>query len=177
MQLAGLKRLLSLFVISLILISAAVGCTGTKKSVEIMAPPPEPLTCSQVLADGVENYSSGQIAEVLDQAWLNTNEACWRKVVRASLEKGQDLPMHHLARAVHLFNHRRTETVFAKAVHAYFMGMVDGKAMYKEADQRLMKAWMGYEIRNARSKNDPGLVSAKQVCRRLDASLYERLFF
>ena len=165
---------LGLLLVVLLLLNQ--GCLGQQSTVKLMSEQDVPIICSQVQGMDLNTISDQDLIFVLDNTWYENENACWQAVVKKALEQDRQIPMMHLARAIHAFNSNTNKKWFSKAAYQYFTGIVQGKASYQDKDKNLMKAWMGFEIQEAQSKYDDRLTQAKRVCQRLDYDLYRRLF-
>lgn len=165
---------LSLFLVMILFV--AQGCLGKTQTVELMQAPKQPVSCSRALSMGQDEISNDDLALILDRALFENEQPCWKRLMKKSLVQGRSIPMNHLAKAVHAFNANESENEFSLAVHAYFLGIARGGKPYRENDQRLMKAYVGFEIKKAKTKQDERLKRAMRVCKRLDTDLYEKFF-
>lgn len=165
-----------IFLFLVVILFVAQGCLGKKETVDLIPALKQPVSCSQALSMGPDAISGDDLALILDRALLENDLSCWKRLVKTSLGQGRPVPMNHLAKAVHAFNANETENEFSLATHAYFLGIAKGYKPYRENDQRLMKAYVGFEIKRAKTKHDTRLKRAMHVCKRLDTDLYRKFF-
>ncbi|SDU57098.1 hypothetical protein [Desulfobacula phenolica] len=168
------RILLALFLV--IILFVAQGCLGKTQTVELMQTPKQTISCSQALSMGQNEIAGDELALVLDQALFENNLPCWKRLMKKSLIQSRPIPMNHLAKAVHEFNANESENEFSLATYTYFLGIIRGGKSYRENDQRLMKAYVGFEIKKAKTKHDARLKRAMRVCKRLDTDLYRKFF-
>lgn len=170
------KNKIRLVLIFLVLLVIGQGCLGQQQTVELIETPVEPITCSKVRVDGLDSVSNNQLVQTLDRALYENDFTCWKSIIKTALIEGRDLPLNHLAKAVHAFNTNQTKDIFSIATHQYFLQIVKGNAQYQNKDRNLLKAWISFEIRQAKTQNDANLKKAKRVCQRLDRPLYNKFF-
>lgn len=168
-----------LFRILTIIVALAVvsGCVGKKKPVPLLPAPPPRLTCNQAVFMDVREIPDADFAEILDQAETGDDfETCWKGLMVQALEADRDIPMRHLARAVHFFNRQDTKPAFYLAAFQYFSKIVKGQGAYTDPQQQLLVQYLHLAIRDARTKNDRTLKKAMLVCSRLDPDMYDKFF-
>jgi len=165
---------ITLFLVALLFF--AQGCLGKKETVQLMPAPEKPVSCSQALAMGPDKISNKDLGLILDRALIENDKSCWKSLVKKSLDQDLYIPMRHLAKAIHAFNANESEDEFSLAIHRYFLEITRGKRAYQKKDQSLMKAYVSFEIKRAKTKNDDRLKKAKLVCKRLDNELYRKFF-
>ena len=171
-----LRRTIKITLFLAVLLFVAQGCLGKKETVKLMPIPENRVSCSQALSMGLDGISNNDLGLILDQALLDNDQSCWKQLVQKSLNQDRNIPMTHLARAVHAFNANKSEKEFSLATHMYFLEIVRGGRAYQKQDQNLMKAYVSFEIKRAKTKNDNRLKRAKLVCKRLDNDLYRKFF-
>ena len=165
---------ITLFLVVVLFLSQ--GCMSSKKTVQLMPAPEKSVTCSQALAMGPDEILNDDLGLILDQALIENDKSCWKRLVKTALEQDSYIPMRHLAKAVHAFNANESENEFSLSIHRYFLEITRGKGTYQGKDQNLMKAYVSFEIKRAQTKNDDRLKKAKLVCKRLDNDLYKKFF-
>ena len=164
----------ALFLVMLLFI--AQGCLGTNQTVKLMEGPEQVVSCSQAQAMDLNEIAYDDLVMVLEKAGFDNELTCWKQLMKKSLIQDRSLPLNHLAKAVHVFNANESENEFSLATHAYFFKIARDNGIYREKDQRLMKAYVSFEIKRAKTKNDDRLKKAKLVCKRLDNDLYRKFF-
>ena len=159
-----------------VLLFMTQGCLGKKETVKLMSAPENRVSCNQALSMGLDGISNNDLGVILDRELLENDQSCWKQLVLKSLDQDRNIPMLHIARAVHAFNTNKSENEFSLATHMYFLEIVRGGRAYQKQDQDLMKAYMSFEIKRAKTKNDNRLKRAKLICKRLDNDLYRKFF-
>lgn len=161
----------------LVVLLALQGCVGSKTTVEMMPAPESAPVCSEILTGGLEGVSDHDLAQALDSASGGMEmDRCWKPVMKRALMQNREIPMRHLAKAVHVFNRNGTREYFSAAVYQYLRGVVNGKGVYRAAEQHLLEEYLRFSIKNARTRHDPALEKARLVCSRLDPQMYDRFF-
>jgi len=171
-----MKGKLMMFLFLSVILSMTQGCLTKSPKLRIVEMSEAPLTCRRVLAMGPGSASEGQLVQVLDRAWRMGENDCWQNLMAALLKSDREIPVPHLARAVHRFNKNRTRDLFSKATFRYLEGFVLNRHDYGVPQKHLLQAYAGFEIRRAGSKDDPALKQARLLCSRLDPDLYEKMF-
>jgi predicted XRE-type DNA-binding protein len=87
------------------------------------------------------------------------------------VKQGRNVPVRHLANAVHVFNRHETRELFHLAAFAYFTRLVKGQGVYAGARQQLLARYMSVTISQVESREDPNLSRAMVVCSRLGNEL------
>jgi hypothetical protein len=155
------------------LVSAGSGCVGTKRAAVVDTA----VTCSEALRYGLQNYPDTEIEMFLDKAEANGDmEGCWIPVITRSLDENRDIPKRHLVTAVKVFNKRRYEAVFHKAIYRYFAALSKQPDTYGSVERQILEDYCSYLINRAASRRNENLNNAKLLCKRLDRDLYTRLF-
>jgi len=155
------------------LMSAGSGCVGTKR----MAVVDTAVTCSEALRYGLQNYSDSEVEIFLDEGEANGDmDGCWIPVITHSLDENRDIPKRHLVQAVKVFNKRRYEDVFHKAMYRYFAALSKQPNTYGPVDRQVLEEYCSYLINRVASSRNENLNNAKLLCKRLDRDLYARLF-
>jgi hypothetical protein len=158
---------------ALLLALAGGGCMSNHKAV-VVAPEP---TCEEALATGVEGFSDHEVARFLDSALSeDRTSGCWSPLMEACLNQNREIPHRHLAEAVKVFNKRRYEKLFHKAVYRYLADIAKGEAPYRPEDRLLLESYCSLLINSAHTAQDRNLGQAQVLCRQLDAGLYSRFF-
>ena len=140
---------------------------------------PPPLTCSDLLQSSFSMAGDEEIKTILDEAKDKDQMECWVPLVKKCLDKKRDIPHRHVTYAVKTFNKKKDELYFHKAVLRYFLDMIRAgtKIKYRpDIDRPFLKAYCHYAITRATTQQDPILLQAKDICRRLDPYLYEHFF-
>lgn len=152
-------------------------CVNSGPKVELMKGPEAQITCDQA-----QNMDTRQIPEddfymILDQAAAGHRfEACWKDTMARSLEQGRNIPVKHLALAVHEFNRRQTQDVFFLVAYQYFTKIIQGQERYGHNQKALLNQYVSLAITKADNKQEMNLKKAMLVCERLDQEMYNKLF-
>jgi len=163
-------RLIAAIFLSMLILG---GCTSSRNAVVIGSGP----TCEEALSTGLQGYSDGEVAGILDNALAEGRvPECWMPGMEFCLNENRDIPHRHLAEAVKVFNRRRYEPLFHKAVYRYLAEIEKGNAPYRPEDRLLLESYCRVIINRAHSLRDKNLGQAQLLCRRLDEGLYERFF-
>jgi len=166
----------SIFLVGCIIIGVS-SCATTPKTVVPASPPP---TCEERLSDFVlSEFGEEEIAEFLDDTYSSKKETCWLPMIKKSLNGDKEIPYRHLKRAVKEFNQKQYGEYFQEAVYRYFQAIIfkkEGAISYGEADKRFLEAYVRYAIHHSKSKESPMLIRAKNICKRLDPDIYNRIF-
>ena len=149
------------------------GCISAQKDTAVS---PQQV-CSETLAEGLSSLTDSELSGLLnDTDDGNGLDDCWILLVKASLDEGRDIPRKHLVKAVKIFNRRQHEQYFHKTLYRYFTVITENPDSYRPEDRKLLYSYCSYLINNAESSHDKYLRLTKQFCRKLDRSLYTRLF-
>ena len=167
------KSIIVLMCLGLLAASGIVGCTYSKRAAIIL---PEP-TCSEAASKGIHHLSNNELVRLLNRSENDESlSGCWIPLMKAGLDANRDLPGHHLKKAIKVFNQRRYETYFHKAIYRYYADLINRPDRYDENNRALLESYFSYLINTAESSRDEHLVHAKLICRKLDGNLYARLF-
>ena len=148
------------------------GCFGAKRVVVMHQP-----TCSQALIVGLHHYSDEEISTLLDKAVAeNDTQGCFIPLITHSLNENRHIDRRHLTEAVKIFNQRRYNTLFHKAMYRYFAELAKYPESYRPQDRTLLETYLSHLINTAENSADEQLAQAKLLCRTLDSHLYARLF-
>jgi len=161
--------------LAVVLISTAafIGCAGTKR-VAVVKPQP---SCSEAVRSDLQSISDNELVLLLNESQSEGGQDdCWIALVKLGLDNNRDIPRTHLAEAVKIFNQREHEAHFHKAVYRYLADLSKNPSKFRAEDQRLLQAYCSYLINSVQSQQDPNLQQVKLICKRLDQSLYARLF-
>lgn len=162
-----------LLIILLLLMIGGSGCIWGQKAVVVGAGP----TCEEALSTGLHGFSDYEVAEFLDSSLAEGRKSeCWIPIMETCLNENREIPHRHLAEAVKIFNKRRYEVLFHKAVYRYFADVAKGKAVYRPEDRLLLENYCSFLINSARSAHDKNLGQAQVLCRKLDQGLYSKFF-
>jgi len=169
----GNKTTAGLLALSLLFILVSAGCTSKRNAVVV---DPGPV-CEEALSTGLQGFSDHEVEGFLDNALTEDGKStCWIPVMATCLNENREIPHRHLAEAVRVFNKRRYEALFYKAVYRYLADIARGRAPYREEDRLLLEDYCRVLINNARSASDKNLGQAQMVCRKLDLGLYRKFF-
>lgn len=168
------KKTISMSVAVLLFsMTAFIGCAGTKR-VAVVKPQP---SCTEALRSDLHIISDNGLVSLLNESQGEDGpDDCWIPLVKLGLDNNRDIPRAHLAEAVKIFNQQEHEAYFHKAVYRYFADLSKNPSAFRTEDRKLLQAYCSYLISSARSQQDPNLQQAKLICKRLDRSLYARLF-
>ena len=135
-------------------------------------------TCFDLVGGSLSQASDAQIATLLDEArGKGEIDSCWKPLIKKCLDERRNIPHDHITHAVKVFNKRRDEEYFHKAVLRYFQEIIRRDDLkYREVDREFLKAYCHYTITRATKPEDPELLQAKDLCRRLDPYLYKHIF-
>lgn len=167
------KSILILMCLGLLATSGIVGCTYSKRVAILL---PEPI-CSEAASKGIHHLSDNELVKLLNRSENDESlNGCWIPLIKAGLDANRDLPGHHLKKAIKVFNQRRYEIYFHKAIYRYYAGLINKPARFDDNNRALLESYCSYLINTAESSRDEHLVQAKLICRKLDGNLYARLF-
>jgi hypothetical protein len=167
-------KTLSLFLVAVFALAGimSTGCVPHRMAAVVAAP-----TCSAALSQGISGYSDYELAEVLNDSDTGGSlEDCWIPVMKQALDANRAIPYPHLVKAVKVFNKKRHEAYFHKAVQRYLAEIARGGGSYRPEDRQLLETYTRYVIHNAYSSSDPNLAQAKIYCHKLDQALYNKFF-
>lgn len=171
------KELFKVILPGLMLLFITQACVGKQEKVPLISSSEDQISCQEVISRGMNTVSDNELNQALENAVSEHHTDCWRLLVQKALEEDRDIKMCHLARAVNVFNKNKTEKLFSLATYRYFVEIARGNGRYGVKDQKLMQAWLSFEIRRAEAKTDKRLIRVKRVCQRLDNHLYQKFFF
>ena len=168
------KTITNGLLITLLLLAAGVSGCATHHHTSVVSPAP---TCEEALVNGLNKLSDDELAMLLDDSLAESRKSeCWIPIMEACLSEHRAVPHRHLAEAVDVFNKRRYEPLFHKAVYRYLSDVAKGNAAYGPADRLLLETYCSFLINSAGSADDQNLRQAQMLCRRLDRNLYVRFF-
>jgi hypothetical protein len=168
------KTITSGLLIILLLLAAGVSGCATHDQRIVVTPAP---TCEEAVANGLNGFSDHELALLLDDSLAESRKSqCWIPIMEMCLEQHRAVPHRHLAEAVAVFNKRRYEPLFHKAVYRYLSDVAKGKAAYGPKDRLLLETYCSFLINSAGTADDRNLRQTQMLCRRLDQNLYARFF-
>lgn len=171
------KQMIKIALFLGLLLFIAQGCMGKKQTVKLMPPIKDPLSCKEILLMDAASVPYNDFILALDNSVSGSLiYECWKPLMKKALKDGRQIPVNHLAKAVHVFNRNDSKDEFSLAVYLYFKEIINGKESYRDKDKNLMKQYLSFTINNAQSKHDKNLEKAKLVCSRLDPELYGKFF-
>jgi hypothetical protein len=162
------------FILMLILAACTATLAGCAKTPPQMSKA-QPVSCRDALSGNLQGLSPVDIALLLDTG-KNDPTGCWEELIKRCLDQQIDIPIEHLALAVHRFNRHQTEAYFHKSVFRYFSAIDRDKTLYGQASRDLLVAYCRYVLTTAQSTNNPHLKNAELLTRRLDPVLHDRIF-
>ena len=160
---------------------AAQGCVANKDVVELMPSIKQPVACRDMLLMDTDLIPHDDLILALDHSFSGLGsgsefDECWKPLMKKAIQGGRDIPMKHLARAVHVFNKNDSKDAFFIAVYLYFKEIINGRGYYGSREKKLLAEYLSFIINNSQSKQDKSLEKAKLVCARLDPGLYGKFF-
>lgn len=168
-----IKSILIFTCLGILAASGIVGCTFSRRAAIVL---PEP-TCSEVPTKGIHHFSDNEWVRLLNRSENDESlNDCWIPLMRAGLDVNRNIPGHHLKKAIKVFNQRRYDTYFHKAIYRYYAGLINRPDRYDGDNRVLLESYCSYLINTAKSSRDEHLVHAKLICRKLDDNLYAKLF-
>ncbi len=163
-----------LMTLLLVLGMLLTGCAT--RSALVVAPP----TCAEARGERYHELTDYEVARLLDEAAADSCQSClrecWIPLMQRCLDDGRDLPHEHLVRALKVFNQQQYQRYFHLAAYRYFYDLSRGVGEYRPVDRRLLRSYCEMLIQNSRSRRDPQLARAMELCQRLDPGLYNRMF-
>lgn len=172
-----LKQMIKIALFLGLLLFVVQGCLGKKERVELMPQIEDPVACSDMLLMDADSIPYNDFILALDNSVEGSKfYDCWKPLMEKALKDGRQIPVSHLAKAVHVFNRNDSKDEFSLVVYLYFKEIINGNGSYQEKEKKLLKQYLSFTINNAHSKQDKKLEKAKLICSRLDPELYGKFF-
>jgi hypothetical protein len=169
--------LTKIILILLFVFLAAWGC----RSVPVTTGNMNGLGCDELLAGVTEDPTEENIGQVLDRAAKEGQiETCFIPAVKKCLDMGWDIPHENVKQALKIFNKAQHREYFNKVFVRYYNAMIfkDGvkDIQYRDADRDFLIAYIRAGLKDCTSRDCYQLMSARQICSRLDPELYDKFF-
>lgn len=166
-----------LIICCLFLFFIAQGCLAKKETVKLLPAIEEPIACSEMLHMDTAAIPADDFALALNRSYSGIGfDDCWKPLMEKALKDGRQIPINHLAKAIHVFNRNDSRDQFSLAVYIYFKEIIKGNRVYKDTDKKLLAEYLSFIINNAKSRQDEELEKARLICSRLDPELYGKFF-
>jgi len=151
--------------------------TGCATDTAVITVPP---TCQQALGGRYHDLTDYEIARLLEEASVEDCRSClgdcWIPLMQRCLADGRDLPHSEIVKAVKVFNQQQYRKYFDLAVYRYFYDLSRGIGDYRPVDRKLLHNYCAVLVHNSKSRTDPRLAQAMELCQRLDPQLYDKMF-
>jgi hypothetical protein len=151
--------------------------TGCATQTAMITVPP---TCAQAVGERYHDLTDYEIARLLGQAADEDCRSClvdcWIPLMQRCLDDGRDLPHEEIVKAVKVFNQQQYRKYFDLAVYRYFYDLSRGIGSYRSVDRKLLHNYCAMLVHNAKTRSNPRLAQAMELCQRLDPQLYDKMF-
>ena len=172
------KKYLSKLILPMLFVFFAVwGCRSVPVSTVNMTEP----VCDDLLSGINAELSEYEVCRIFDEATKEGRiETCFMPGVRKCLDMGWSIPHRHVKQALKIFNRAQHREYFNKAFVRYFNAMIfkdnENEVQYRDADRDFLIAYIRAGLKTCENRDCYQLISAKQICSRLDPELYKKFF-